>query len=436
MSGERPDEESGDTVIGERYVLEEVVGRGGMADVYRARDRRLARTVAVKVFRPGGDSEGARRLVAEARLQAPLDHPGVVAVSDGGVDEWQPFLVMPLVTGGTLAGRLATGPLTVAEVARLGRTLAATLAYLHARDIVHRDVKPSNILLGEDGRPLLGDFGVSRFVGSSRLTSTGEIVGTAAYLAPEQVRGAETGSAADVYALGLVLIECLTGRAVYAGTNQIGIAAARLDREAEVPDHLPVRLHKLLTAMVATGPERRPAAVTCAEQLATVVAEVSDPDPTVVLPAHPHPGDRAAGREPFLDRAGPVGRVARRPAFVAAGLAVAAAVAVAATVLPFVPGASEPPPEHIVGQGAGTPSTRPTSPTPSASPTPAVSPVRAVSPTRRHPATTSAAPPSPHRTLRDGGRPRRAPPGGHLPGRGHDQPHGKHGRGGGHGHGH
>ncbi|MBO0890802.1 MAG: serine/threonine protein kinase, partial [Acidothermales bacterium] len=244
--GEDHGEASPGAVIGDRYVLEELIGRGGMADVYRARDRHLDRTVAVKVFRPGGEPEGARRLVAEARLLAPLDHPGVVALSDGGVDEYRPFLVMPLVTGGTLADRLVSGPLPVPEVTRLGRGLAGALAYLHGHGIVHRDVKPSNVLLDEDGRPLLGDFDVSRFVGSTRLTSTGEIIGTAAYLAPEQVRGLGAGPAADVYALGLMLLECLTGHPVYAGTDQISIATARLLREPDVPGELPAELRAVL----------------------------------------------------------------------------------------------------------------------------------------------------------------------------------------------
>ncbi|HEX6446420.1 MAG TPA: serine/threonine-protein kinase [Streptosporangiales bacterium] len=425
----------GGAMIGGRYVLDEVVGRGGMADVYRARDRRLDRTVAVKVFRPGGDPEGARRLVAEARLLAPLHHPGVVAVSDGGVDESQPFLVMPLVTGGTLAGRLAAGPLPVVEVARLGRDLAGTLAYLHGHGIVHRDVKPSNILLDDDGRPLLGDFGVSRLVDASRVTTTGQIVGTAAYLAPEQVRGGETGSAADVYALGLVLLECLTGRTVYVGTNQIGVATARLHRDAEVPDDLPDRLRDLLTAMVATEPERRPDAPACAERLAAVVSELVDPDATVVLPVQPGPGGPGPTRrpEPFGEPAAPVGRTLRRPVLAMSGLALlVVAAAVVATLLPFTFGASEPPPEHIVGTGAGTPSS--TKPHHSTAPTPAVSP------SSRRPAATSAADASTaaasaRRTHGHGGSSGREPHRRHLPGKGHDKPHGGHGHGHGGGHG-
>jgi eukaryotic-like serine/threonine-protein kinase len=333
--------------------------------------------------------------------------------------------VMPLVTGGTLAGRLDTGPLPVGEAARLGRDLAGTLAYLHGCGIVHRDVKPSNILLDENGRPLLGDFGVSRLVDSTRVTTAGEIVGTAAYLAPEQVRGGETGPAADVYALGLVLLECLTGRAVYGGTNQICIATARLHREAEVPDDLPDRLHDLLTAMVATEPERRPAAVACADRLATVVAELPDPDATVVLPAQPDPGDHARARRagPFRELAALVGRSARRPSLAAGGLALIVA-AVVATVLPFTLGASKPPPEHIVASGAG--------PAPSTAVTRSTSPTPDVSPTHRHRATTSTAPISARRTHGHGGR-----PGGPGHGRHHDREHGKpHGNGGGGGHRH
>lgn len=408
-------------VIGERYVLEELVGRGGMADVYRARDRRLDRVVAVKVFRPGGDPEGARRLVAEARLLAPLHHAGIVAVSDGGSDESRPFLVMPLVTGGTLAGRLATGSLPVTQVARLGRDLANTLAYLHGSGIVHRDVKPSNVLLDDDGRPVLGDFGVSRLVDSTRLTTTGQIVGTAAYLAPEQVRGGEAGPAADVYALGLVLVECLTGRPVYGGTNQIGVATARLHREAEVPDDLPAGLNDVLAAMVATEPEQRPDAAACAERLATA-AEPPETAATVVLPEDL--ADRAPARPagPVRDLLAAVVRALRQPAVAAAAVALVA-VAVSAAVLPFALGAGTPPPEHVVRTGGGAASVRPTSPTPTSSSTTS-KPTASTSPaaTRSHVAS--------HRD-----RPQPPPTGKHH-GRDHGKPDGKHKRGGGHGHGH
>ncbi|MBO0827335.1 MAG: serine/threonine protein kinase [Streptosporangiales bacterium] len=198
-------------VLAERYEIEERIGGGGMADVYRALDRRLDRSVAVKVFRPGTDTAGRNRFEAEARLVAGLAHAGLVPVYDVGLDGAAPFLVMQLVDGPTLAQQVATGPLSAGRTARIGMELARTLAYVHARGIVHRDVKPSNVLLDPTGRVLLTDFGVSRLVDAARMTATGQAIGTAAYLAPEQVRGATAGPAADVYALGLVLLECLTG---------------------------------------------------------------------------------------------------------------------------------------------------------------------------------------------------------------------------------
>lgn len=420
----------GGDLIGDRYLLEELIGRGGMADVYRARDRRLDRAVAVKVFRFGGDPEAARRLVAEARLLAPLDHRGVVAVSDGSVDESRPFLVMPLVTGGTLAGRLTSGPLPVAETIRLGRELADTLAYLHERGIVHRDMKPSNILLDEDGRPVLSDFGVSRLVDSTRATTTGQLVGTAAYLAPEQVRGGETGPAADVYALGLVLLECLTGRRVYAGTNQVGVATARLHHEAEVPDHLPDGFHDLLSGMVRTDPGQRPTAAGCVERLAAVAVAPPDPDATIALPLVVRSGGRARAPErtgPFRGLVAVVERAARRPALAASALALMAAAAGAAAVLPFTVGAGAPPPERIVHTGGPTASTHPRSP------------AAAVSPKHRHRTATSRVPtsaaPAPTRAGRSHGahHPHHGPAH-HGPADGHGHGHGQgHGRGHGHG---
>lgn len=433
-------------LIAGRYVLEELIGRGGMADVYRARDRRLDRTVAVKIFRPGGDPEGASRLVIEARLLAPLDHPGVVTVSDGGVDESRPFLVMPLLPGGTLADRLAAGPLSVAEVARLGRELASTLAYLHGRGIVHRDVKPSNVLLDPDGRALLGDFGVSRLVGSTQATSTGQIVGTAAYLAPEQVRGGECGPAADVYALGLVLLECIDGRRVYEGANQIGVATARLHREPEVPDELPAGLRDVLGAMVATDAERRPDAAACAERLTAVAHGVPDDATTVVLPASVLAGSGVHVRTPppgtIRGLAAAAARRSRRPAIAVAAVASMAVVglagAVLAGLLPFSFGAAHPPAEHIVGSGGPTASARPTSPSPT------------VSPTHRHSATTSTNRASTRSTRSalsgQGKRPPTTPTRGPRHRHGHDRPvgglrhdgghrhGGAHGHGGGHGH--
>ncbi|MDX8036667.1 protein kinase [Lentzea sp. BCCO 10_0856] len=265
------------TLLADRYRLGEVLGTGGMAVVRRARDTLLARDVAIKLFRPGQDAAGARRFDSEIRTLAGLSHPGLVAVYDADLTAETPFMVLQLVEGRTLRDRIDDGPLRVGEVRRLGAALADALAHVHERGFVHRDVKPSNILLDDDAVPRLADFGLARLAGSDRFTRTDQVIGTAAYLAPEQVRGEEITSAVDVYALGLVLLECLTGHREYEGA-EIESAVARLHRPPVIPDHLPFGLVRLLSLMTSLSPARRPSARECADALLA-----SDP-PTVVAP--------------------------------------------------------------------------------------------------------------------------------------------------------
>ncbi|MBW0111992.1 serine/threonine protein kinase, partial [Pseudonocardia sp. KRD-182] len=217
------------TVLGGRYRLEGLLGSGGMADVHRAEDLRLNRPVAVKVFRPGTDPDGERRFAEEARTLAGLRHPGLVAVHDYAVEHGRAYLVMELVDGPTLARELTREPYDAESATRVGLELAQVLAYVHGEGVVHRDVKPSNVLVDRDGRMRLADFGIARLVGNSGLTSADLAVGTVAYLAPEQVRGEAVGPPADVYALGLLLLEALRGRRVYDGDDRTA-AEQRLDR--------------------------------------------------------------------------------------------------------------------------------------------------------------------------------------------------------------
>jgi len=253
-------------LLADRYELAEVIGSGGMAVVHRAWDTRLRRPVAVKLFAASADLDNARRFDNEVRTLAGLSHPGLVSVYDAGVWAGTSFVVLRLVDGPTLRNRMADGPLPVGEVRSTGAAVAEALAHVHARGVVHRDVKPSNILLDDDGTPYLADFGLAHSVGSTRLTRTGLIVGTAAYLAPEQVRGAEVDSAADVYALGLVLLECLTGRCEYTGSD-VETIVSRLHRSPVIPEHLPADLVRLLTLMTSQSPGDRPTARHCAEAL-------------------------------------------------------------------------------------------------------------------------------------------------------------------------
>ena len=204
------------------YRLGDVVGIGGTASVYRATDRRSGAQVAVKILHSTSDSTTAVRFAGEVRMLQELRHPGLAEIVDAGVADHHPFLVTQFVDGETLQAAVRRGVMSADATVELGARLASTLAYVHARGIVHRDVKPANIVLDREGRPFLTDFGVSRIIEATQMTATGATVGTPAYMAPEQVRGSPVGPAADVYALGLVLLEALTGRREYPGGSRIG----------------------------------------------------------------------------------------------------------------------------------------------------------------------------------------------------------------------
>jgi serine/threonine protein kinase len=245
-----------DTVLESRYRIDVLIDRGGMADVYRARDLRLQREVAVKVLR---DIEHERRFAAEARTLANLQHPHLVRLLDAGTDNGDAFLVLELLGGATVRALLDRGPLDPSRVARIGSETAAALDYIHRRGIVHRDVKPSNLMLDEHGSVRLADFGIARLLGGTAITTTQHPIGTMAYIAPEQLEGGDIGPAADIYSLGLVLIESMTARRVYDGPPAVA-AAARLSRDPYVPGGLPGAWATMLRAMTARNPAARPTA--------------------------------------------------------------------------------------------------------------------------------------------------------------------------------
>ncbi len=267
-----------------RYALGERVGVGGMADVFAARDMRLEREVAIKLFRPG-TADGLARGSAEARMLANLDHPGLVRVLDMDNGEHsgdRAYLVMELVDGPDLGVVLRTGgPLGRESVRLMGLDLARTLQYIHSRGIVHRDLKPSNILTRQVDpnsgffRYLLTDFGIARFFDGGGMTATGQVIGSAAYFSPEQARGDGVGQPSDVYSLGLVMIEALTGERAFPGTG-IESALARLHRSPSIPHAAGPALSALLVGMTLDEPADRPDAARVVQALMTTGAHQTD----------------------------------------------------------------------------------------------------------------------------------------------------------------
>jgi serine/threonine protein kinase len=229
-------------------------------------------------------------------------------VLDAGITAERPYLVMELVEGQTLSQLCAGTPLPPARVAAIGAQLGDALAYAHAEGVVHRDVKPGNVLVGPQDRVKLADFGIARLIGDTvRHTRTGHAIGTAAYLAPEQVQGSEITTAADVYSLGLVLLEALTGARAFPGSPTES-ALARLQRDPDVPESVPAPWRRLLEAMTRQAPERRPSAAEAAAALRQLCGEPADDTRLLTTPV---PSGRPAAGPDRLARLRE--RVARVP---------------------------------------------------------------------------------------------------------------------------
>jgi serine/threonine protein kinase len=370
--------EIGEVLLG-RYAVVERLGDGGTATVFRATDRELGRDVAIKAYAaPSGLSDSDRRR-REARALAGLRHPAIVTLFDARLDEDPAFLVLEFVDGETLAHRLRSGALGAAEAREIVAAAAEGLAAAHAAGIVHRDVKPANLMLPADGDPAarLLDFGIAHSLGSDRMTTRGTVVGSAVYLSPEQARGDDVTDASDVYSLGLVLIECLTGRPAFAGTTP-EVLHARLVRAPALDAPELAADAGLLARMTALEPSDRPSA-------AELVTRLREPAATLLLPASaadvpterlaPAPGDAdpptpprrgdppaspAPPARPASGAAPAAGRQRRRPpvGMLAAGAGILLA-AVVATALVTASGVPEPVPTAPVEL---TPT--PTTPTP------------------------------------------------------------------------
>jgi serine/threonine protein kinase len=300
-----------DRLIADRYRILERIGHGGMAEVFRAHDQVLGRDVALKIFRRElASAEDLRRQEGEVRLLAALSHPSLVTLFDATSDsDGRGVLVLEYVKGSDARARLKDGPLPGPIVAAIGADIAKALAYLHGQGVVHRDISPANILLPDalstGVAAKLTDLGIARLVDAAKITATGSVMGTASYLSPEQALGRPLTGRSDVYSLGLVLLECVTGRREFPGTVAES-AAARLSRDPAIPAGLEPRWSALLSAMTARDPEERPTAESVAGQLGALLEvdawTTSDTERTELLtaPMEPPTGSAPTGTGPTL----------------------------------------------------------------------------------------------------------------------------------------
>jgi serine/threonine-protein kinase len=280
------------TLLDGRYRVATKIATGGTSTVYRGLDTRLDRPVALKVMdsRYAGDQQFLTRFQLEARTVARLKDPGLVAVYDQGTDDRHPFLVMELIEGGTLRELLAErGPMPPHAVAAALRPVLGGLAAAHRAGLVHRDVKPENVLISDEGDVKIVDFGLVRAVAAAGITSTSVILGTAAYLSPEQVRDGDASPRSDVYATGIVTYELLTGQTPFTGDSALSIAYQRLDTDVPAPsaviDGVPEQFDELVGRATARDPAERYAdAQQMGAELASIVEELGLPEFRVPAP--------------------------------------------------------------------------------------------------------------------------------------------------------
>ena len=388
-------------IIGDRYRLGRVIGRGGMATIHEAMDLRSERPVAVKLLRPeaAADADLADRFRREALAATVLHHPNIVACLDTGTDDGQPYLVMDLVDGEDLAARLKRGGrLAPTHAARIGLDVARALGVAHVRGIVHRDVKPGNILLASDGRAMVTDFGIARLAADAEAARPGTTLGSVHYFSPEQAKGATTTPASDVYGLGLVLYEALTGARAFSGDTTDAIALARIGAVPPSPrsvrPEVPADLDGVVRRALAPDPADRyangnamaaalEAAIHAADDtsVTTIVATpvvAAEPPPRAVRderPARSRPPTVAA---PRYSKRGPRGA----PNTVLIALLALLGIVGGAIAVAALPGSGTPvDPASPTNEAAVETPTRTPKPTPTPSPTPSPSPTSRPTPT-------------------------------------------------------
>jgi eukaryotic-like serine/threonine-protein kinase len=337
-------------LIADRYELEELVGTGGMSNVFRAHDQLLERTVAIKILHEQftRDDDYVERFRREARAVAQLAHPNIVTVIDRGEQDGRQYIVFEYVAGANLKDLLDDGPLPFDYALDLAIQTGRALAFAHERGLVHRDVKPQNVLLNDEGQAKVTDFGIARSLDVQGVTQTGTVLGTSDYIAPEQARGEKVDAKTDIYSLGAVIFELLTGEVPYPGDNFVAVAMRHvhdpvpgvLERRPDCPARLDYALHR---AMEKDPADRFDSMHDFVAELAACRAELDGVDggATFVLPREAAHAPRARGRGPRRQSLAPL---------LLAGVA-SVLIAVAVGILVFtdsgqnvLPGSNEPPP--------------------------------------------------------------------------------------------
>src|SRR5216683_7210670 len=297
-----------------RYRLDQPISAGAIGEVWRGLDAVLARPVAIKLLRAeyAHHADTLERFRAEARHAGSLSHPGIAQVYDYGEADppHPPFLVLELVDGPSLAGLLAGGPLDPARVMDMVAQAAAGLYAAHAAGLVHRDIKPGNLLVSPDGTVKITDFGIAYAAGSAPLTRTGALIGTPAYLAPERVAGASAGPASDLYSLGIVAYECLAGAPPFTGTPMEVALAHQYQSLPPLPPTVPLPVAALVAELTARDPALRPASASEVAARAgrlrdAVSSAAATPDPWLVSPAAQAGAGAAGMRSGVLPSAEP-----------------------------------------------------------------------------------------------------------------------------------